>query len=162
MAVQNKWVNTAVAAGKSGNPGNIMPGQIFGFACTFEIAAADDDGSVYKIAQIPANLIPLQLEMNSDAIAGATSYDFGFYKENGDVADKDVLMAAHDINAGFARGSELDLMHDLAIDKVGKKVWEILGLTVNTKEENYILAFTANTVGTAAGTISVRGLFVQG
>lgn len=162
MAVQNKWVNADVEAGKPGNPGNIMPGQIFGFACTFEIAAADDDGSIYKVAQIPANLIPLQIKMNSDAIANATSYDFGFYKENGVEADKDILMAAHDINAGFAMGSELDLMHDLAIDKIGKKVWEILGLTVNTKEENYILAFTANTVGTAAGTISVRGLFIQG
>jgi hypothetical protein len=44
MAVENKWINSDVEAGKKGNPANIMPGQVFAFACTFEVAAADDDG----------------------------------------------------------------------------------------------------------------------
>lgn len=162
MAVVNKWVNADVEAGKKGNPALIMPGQVFGFACTFEVAAADDDGSIFKLGKVGANMIPLQLLLNCDAITGFTSADLGFYRENGDAADVNVLMAAHDINAGAAIGSEIDGLHDMGIENIGKKVYELLGKTLATKDDAYVLALTANTIGTAAGTISVRGLFLQG
>lgn len=162
MAVENKWVDSNVAAGKKGNPGIIGPGQVFSMAQTFEIAAADDDGSVYKLGIVGANMIPLKVEWNSDAIAGFTSADIGFYTEAGVAVDKDILMAAHDVNAGAAMGSEIDGMHDLPIDKIGKKVYELLGKTLTTKENAYVLAVTANTVGSAAGTVSIRATFIQG
>lgn len=163
MAVVNKWVNADVEAGKKGNPGLVMPGQIFGFACTFEVEAADNDGSIYKLAKVGANMIPLQIYLNCDAITGATDYELGFYKEDGTAADIDVLMGSEDIHAGAAIGSEIDCLQDLGVENIGKKVYELLGLTVATRsEDSYILALTANTVGTAAGTISVRGLFIQG
>lgn len=162
MAVEKKWISANIVAGKKENSGLIMPGQVFAFANTFEVAAADDDGSVYFVGNINANMIPLKLEWNSDAIAGATSYDVGFYTEAGVAVDKDILMAQHDVNAGAAMGSEIDAMHDLPIDKIGKRVYELLGKTLATKEDSYLLAVTANTVGTAAGTISLRGLFIQG
>lgn len=162
MAVINAFTDAAVAAGKLGNPAHIMPGQIFGFACTFETAASDDNGSKYKIAKVGANMIPLQLYWNSDAIAGFTSADMGFYKENGDAAEVDILMAAHDVNGGFAFGSELDCLHDMPLTSVGKKVWELVGATVSNKEEAYVLAITANAAASAAGTVSIRGIFIQG
>lgn len=162
MAVEKKWISANIVAGKKENSGLIMPGQVFAFANTFEVAAADDDGSVYFVGNINANMIPLKLDWNSDAIAGATSYDLGFYTEAGVAVDKDILMAQHDVNGGFAMGSELNAMHDLPIDKIGKRVYELLGKTKATKEDSYLLAVTANTAGTAAGTISLRGLFIQG
>ena len=162
MAVEKKWISANIVAGKKENSGLIMPGQVFAFANTFEVAAADDDGSVYFVGNINANMIPLKLDWNSDAIAGATSYDLGFYTEAGVAVDKDILMAQHDVNAGAAMGSEIDGLHDLPIDKIGKRVYELLGKTKTTKEDSYLLAVTANTVGTAAGTISLRGLFIQG
>lgn len=162
MAVQKKWISANIVAGKKENAGLIMPGQVYAFANTFEVAAADDDGSVYFVGNINANMIPLSLKWNSDAIAGATSYDVGFYTEAGVAVDKDILMAQHDVNAGFAMGSELDAMHDLPVDKIGSRVYELLGKTKATKEDSYLLAVTANTCGTAAGTISLRGTFIQG
>ena len=162
MAVEKKWISANIVAGKKENSGLIMPGQVYAFANTFEVAAADDDGSVYFVGNINANMIPLKLDWNSDAITGATSYDLGFYTEAGVAVDKDILMAQHDVNAGAAMGSELNAMHDLPIDKIGKRVYELLGKTKATKENSYLLAVTANTVGTAAGTISLRGLFIQG
>ena len=163
MAVQNKWVDANVAAGDKGNPANIMPGRVFAFAATFEVAAADDDGSVYKIAQVGANMVPLKLELNCDAITGFTSADLGLYKLDGTEADKNIFMAAHDINAGAAMGSEIDGLHDLPVEKIGLCLYELLGLTVATRtQDNYVLALTANTIGSAAGTISLRGLFIQG
>jgi hypothetical protein len=163
MAVENKWVNADVEAGKKGNPALIMPGQVFGFACTFEVVAADDDGSVFKLAKLGANMIPVSLTWNSDAITGFTSADLGLYKEDGTEADKNLFMAAHDVNGGFARGSELNGLHDLAIENIGKKLYELLGLTVATRSQDaYILAMTANTIGSGAGTVSITGTFLQG
>jgi hypothetical protein len=158
-----KWVNTAVAAGKLGNPANIMPGKQYSFAIAFEVAAADADGDVYYLAQLSANAIPLSLKLNCDAIAGATSYDMGLYRMDGTVKDKDCFMAATDINAGAAIGSEIECLSAIGVDAIGaKKVYEFAGDSLASKDEAYILAITANTVGTAAGTIAVRGTFIQG
>jgi hypothetical protein len=163
MAVQNKWVDANVAAGDKGNPANIMPGKVFAFACTFEVAAADDDGSIYKLAKLGANLVPLQLKVNNDAITAGTDYDLGLYKEDGVVADKDLFADGADLSSAHAMGSELDGLTNLGIENVGKCLYELLGLTVATRtQDSYVLALTANTVGSAAGTISVRGLFIQG
>lgn len=162
MAVENKWVDTSVAAGKKGNPAKVMPGQIFGFACTFEVAAADDDGSIYKLANVGSNMIPLWVKVNNDAITGSTDWDLGFYTEAGVVVDKDILANTLDLSSAHVFGSELDAMENLGVEKAGQKVWEILGKTVNNKDNAYVLALTANTVGSAAGTVTVRGLFIQG
>lgn len=163
MAVVKKWVNSSVEAGKKGNPASVMSGRPFSFATTFEVAAADDDGSVFYLAKVGANMIPLSLELNCDAIAGATDYEMGFYKEDGVAADIDILMGSEDIHAGAAIGSEINCLQDMGIENIGKKVYELLGLTAATRSQDaYILALTANTVGTAAGTISVRGTFIQG
>ena len=163
MAVENKWVNSDVAAGKKGNPALVMTGKVFAFACTFEVAAADDDGSIYKLAKVGANMIPLDIKINCDALTGFNDSDLGFYKENGDVADKDILADGMNISGGKALGSEQNGLASLPVDKIGSKVYELLGLTVATKtEDSYVLALTANAAGSGAGTVSVRGLFIQG
>ncbi len=162
MAVKNEWVDALVEAGKKSSPSKIMPGNIFGFACTFEVEAADDNDSVYKLALVGGNMVPLSLSWNSDAIAGFTSADIGFYTEAGVAVDQDILMAQHDVNGGFARGSELNCLHDLAIDKIGLPVYEILGKTLTTKENAYVLAITAVAAPSAAGTVSIYGTFLQG
>lgn len=161
MAV-NKWVNPNIEAGSIANVGNVMPGKVFAFAQTFEVGASDGNGSIYKLAKIDSNLIPLKLEINCDALAGATDIDIGFYKENGVVVDKDVLLDGADIHAGAALGSEINGLGSLGVDNIGKKVYELLGKTSADKDTGYILAITANAASTAAGTISVRGLFIQG
>lgn len=163
MAVENKWVDSLVEAGKKANPGNVMPGKLFGFACTFEVAAADSDGSIFKLAKLNANLIPLQIKVNADASLGTSAFDLGLYKESGVVADKDLFMADVDLTAGAVMGSEVDGLTNLGVENVGKKLYELLGLTDATRaEDSYVLAFTADTAGGAAGTISIRGLFIQG
>lgn len=155
MAVQDKYVildtyPNAISA-NAGGSGDLRKSVI-----SFEVAAADDDGSVYRLMPISANSIITDVKFCNDAIAGATSYDFGFYKtESGAVVDKDELAAAIDINAGNASGSEASAMTAVDIANRGKKVYELLGLTSSTKEVAYDLCVTANTVGTAAGTITV-------
>jgi hypothetical protein len=164
MAVVNKWVDTSVEAGKKGNPASVMAGQPYSFAANFDIAAADSDGSVYKVARLKSNMIPVQIKINADSSLGTSSISLGLYKTNGDILDVDLFAAASDYTSGMAMGSELDGLTALPIADVGKKIWEIasLGLTISTKEDAYDLAFTAPTTGGAEGTIAIRGIFIAG
>lgn len=161
MAVENKWVNSDLEAGKLGQASKVAGGKVISIAGTFEVAAADDDGSIYKLAKLPANAVPIRALVNNDAIASGTDYDLGLYKEDGVVADKDILADGLDMSSAAAMGSEKNGLANLGgadpLAAVGKKLYELLGLTAVTKDqEAYILAFTANTVGSAAGTISYR------
>lgn len=163
MAVENKWADSDLEAGNRSNPARVAGGQVREFSAQLEIAAADDDGSIYKIARLPANAILTKLELHSDAIAGATSYSVGLYEEDGTtVIDLDEFMAATDINAGNAIGSPLNAMSAVAIENLAKKLYELAGHTVDTKKKGYVLAITATTAGSAAGTISLRGRYIQG
>ena len=167
MAVENKWASELIEADKlESSLKSGAGGESYIYAETFEVAVADDNGSIYKLAQLPANAILQKIEINNDAITGATDYDLGLYKNNGvDQAiaiGKELLAANLNMSAAAARGSEKNGLAALNIDTIGQKVWELLGKTLDTKEEQYVLALTANTVGAAAGTISYRIRYIQG
>lgn len=166
MAVINAFQDTAVAAGKKGRSGIVNGGRLVCLAQTFEVAAADDDGSIYKLAKLPANAIPVKCDVFCDAITAGTNWDLGLYKENGDVADKDLFAAALDMSAAAAITAPKNGLTNLGgsdpVASVGKTLWELLGLTVVNKQEAYDLALTANTVGSAAGTISVVLYYILG
>lgn len=164
MAVENKFADAALEAGKKGNPAIMAGGKLLCLAGVLEIAAADDDGSIYKLARLPSNAIPVKCEIVSDAIVGATDYDLGLYESNGvDEADKDLFMDGQDINAGNPLSAPLDgLKTGPSIDETGQKIWELLLKTLENKNEDYILALTANVVGAAAGTIAYRFYYILG
>lgn len=164
MAVVNKWVDSSVEAGKKGNPASIMPGQVFAFAKNFEIAATDSSTSVYKVARLKSNMIPIKIDINADSSLGTTSISLGLYKTNGDVLDVDLFTAAADYTAGAAMGSEINGLSALPLADIGSKIWEItsLGLTISTKEDAYDLAFTCPTLAGSAGTVCIRGIFIAG
>ena len=168
MAVENKYVDTNAASNGEYpyRSANVSGSPVIAMATIFEVAEADSDGSVYRLFKdLPATLIPIQIWINGDAIAAATDYDLGFYKPNlGAVIDKDSLLDGKDINAGAAMGSESNGLATLTVDLVGKTIGEILNskLSNTTKYDSVDLCLTANTVGTAAGTIAVRAIFAQG
>jgi len=166
MAVQDKYVNTNANNGDPFNSANVCGAPLIAMATTFEVAAADDDASIYRLFKsLPATLIPVQIYINNDAITAGTDYDLGFYKsESGVVIDKDSLADGADLSSAHAMGSELNGLTALGAEYVGKNISEILNtkLTDTTKYETVDICLTANTVGTAAGTVSVRAIFVQG
>lgn len=167
MAVENKWVNANAEAGRRGPSSQLSGGKKVTVLGNFEMAAADSDLSVYKLARIPANAIPVPGECHvfADAAVDATDVDFGFYK-NGPLGpqgadavevDKNILADGLDIASGEAITAPLNMLTNLGgadpLANIGKKVWELLGKTVDNKDESYILAMTANTAGGAAGTV---------
>lgn len=157
MAVVNAYTDTLIGTGRA------KPLKSHGYrtiTCigSFEVAAADDNGSVYRLDRLPADAIITTVKIAASAITAGTDFDLGFYEVSskitaGAVVDKDVLMDGADLNAGKARGSEQNGLSAVVIGDLGKKIYELLGKTISNKKPEYDLAITANIVGTATGTI---------
>jgi hypothetical protein len=75
--------------------------------------------------------------------------------------DKDVLMNGQTMASALTRATGQGLgLSAVGIDNVGKTLAELSGQA--NPGTSYDIALTANTVGTAAGTISVVATFAQG
>ncbi len=149
MAVEDKYVNTYLESGDRAE----AKGEIVTILETFEVAAADDDGSVYRVFSIPSNAIPLAGgKVYHDNITGGTDYEFGLYDaKSGAAVDIDVFLGT----TSMANTTTLDPF-SLAMDVDGATtaIWSHAGGSADTHKV-YDWAITANTVGTAAGTITV-------
>jgi hypothetical protein len=155
MAVENKYVNTELAAGVLADAG--YAGAVKTVIQTFAVAVADDDGSVYRLARIGDGDILLRATIMCDAITSGTDYDMGLYKTGvaGAVVDKDCYMDGQT----FASATKtIDGLQTVAIENRTKETWSLIsGVTSQTKDEGYEydIALTANTVGSAAGDVTV-------
>lgn len=160
MAVENKYVISEVAAGELANPAKHSGAQGLSSVVTFEVAAADTDASVYRLIKgLPANWIPKRITVMCDAITAGTDYDLGFYKTDlGAVVEVDCLADGLDLSSA---SKVLDGLTSVGIENRAKRVWELAGHTEANRLESYDLALTANTVGSAAGTITVICEFIQ-
>lgn len=168
MAVENKYTDakfTGSVLNKLQSMFNAGSNLSAAYA-TFEVAAADSDGSVYRVFKgLDPNLVPIAILVACDAITDGTDWDLGLYATNlGAVVDKDAFMDGQTLASAVDFGFDtcLDGMDAVAIENYGRKLYEHAGHDVTTKLESYDLAFTANTVGSAAGTVAVLLLYVQG
>lgn len=159
MAVENKYVDANVAAGKLTSALQSQGSKIFSLMQTFEVAVADDDGSVYRVfTGVDDTLVPMEITILHDAITSGTDWDFGLYlPKSGAVVTKDLLADGADLSSA---GTKDGLGNVNRADRV-KTLYELAGKTVGTRVGSYDLALTANTVGSAAGTVTVIGYFAQ-
>jgi hypothetical protein len=163
MAVENKYVDSLIVAGKKTSSAFAGAGEreIVAVA-TFEVAAADDDASVYRVFKsVPSHLIPTEVTIATDGITGGTDYDLGLYKTDlGAVIDKDVLMDGQTLASALTRATGHALgLSAVNIDAVKSSLATLSAQT--TPDTAYDIALTANTVGTGAGTVTVIAKFVQ-
>ena len=114
------------------------------------------------IAALKSTAIIKELLYLGDALTGCTDIDVGFYDKDLVAVDADVLTDGDDINAGAARGSEINLLQSLDLAKVEKPIYELLGKTIDNREEFYYLVLAFNTGGTATGSMSFLGEIIQG
>jgi hypothetical protein len=156
MAVENKYVNSAIAAGNladaSYNGGTRTVIQ------TFEVAAGDDDGSIYRLARINSSEVLLKATIMCDAITNGTDYDLGLYQigTSGAVVDKDIFMDGQTLASA---SKVIDGLQTVAIENRVLNVTDLINIvltqTNNDTGKAYDIALTANTVGTVAGTVTV-------
>jgi hypothetical protein len=164
MAVEDKYVGALTAAGKLEKAALVCGGQLITMVATEETAAADDDGSVYRLFKsVPSNLIPVEITVMTDGITGMTDTDLGLYKVGvgGAVVDKDVLMDGQTLASALTRatGHQLGLAN-VNIADLGKTLATLSAQT--DPDLSYDICLTANTVGSGAATFSVIATFVQG
>lgn len=168
MAVEEKYVNANLEAEKLDAAAFTSGDKTICAVVTFEVAAADDDGSVYRLLKgVPADLIPTKFEIACDAITAGTDYDLGLYESTvggvaGSVIDADKFADGIDLSSAVAFASAIDGLQTLDIDEVQERLYTLAGQTLDDHSTDYDIALTANTVGSAAGTISVKFWFVQG
>lgn len=169
MAVVNAYV-THNASSKAIDLG---PGQYCGggvIKCvpfSFEVAAADDNASIYRFARLSGRAIPLSLKLLSDVIAGPSDAQFGIYKpldKDGAVIDVDCLAVSVDITAGKATFTEMLIPTGVAQDEVGKDLLSLAGVAEADKHKygEVDIAMTTPTGVTAAGTIAGVLFYIDG
>lgn len=125
---------------------------------TVEVAAADDNASVYRFVRVPSGARIQRVELMSDAITGGTSYSAGLYKPasaGGAAVDADFFAAGLDLSAGNTEPVDVTFNNVMGIENIEKRLWDLLGLTADPFIE-YDICLTGDTVGTAAGTLSLR------
>lgn len=159
MAVEDKFVNALTAAGKKAAALFTGGSNLKIIAWNFEVAAADDNGSIYRLGRIPANAIPILSHVYSDALTSGTDWDLGLYKPGvgGAVVEVDIFADGLDPASGEAITAPLNGLTNLGgadpVGSFGKTLWQLLALTKPNRQD-YDLAWTANVVGSAAGTMS--------
>jgi len=158
MAVINAYkLSEALKAQVSG-------AQVISIAGNFETVGTDSAGSKYRLCKVGADWIPLSIEINMDAIAGATDMDLGLYdtlENGGAVKDADVFMDGTDMHSGYALGSELSGLSNIDIDSIGEEMYQYAGETTPDPIKTYDLVLTSNDAITGAGTVAVRMLFAK-
>lgn len=134
-------------------------GPMFAACGTVEVAAADDDGSVFRFARIPSNARVISIRRSNDAITGGTAYELGLHQTAGNggaAADADLFGTTLDLSSA---GAQVENRYEAAdIANIEKRVWELLGLTSDPGRD-YDVTLTGTTVGTAAGTISLEVVY---
>lgn len=162
MAVEDKYVDSNTAAGKltmavkSGGAAPVV------MVADVAVAAADDDGSVYRLFRaLPSNLIPVKMTVYNTAITGGSDYDVGLYKigVGGAEVDKDIL--GDGIAMTTARSIDTDNNVGLKTINFANGLKTLGELSAQTDvDPAYDIAITANTAGSAAGSIRAVATFV--
>jgi hypothetical protein len=140
-------------------------------AGTVVIAAADDDGSVYRFVRVHSSWSLKSIRCINTAVLAGTDYDCGLYQTaaaGGAVIDADcyadgfsLATAAPAVPPTADGGSGIELRFgDAATSSpnlVNNRVWNDAGTAAYTADPGlyFDLCLTGNTVGTAAGTVTL-------
>lgn len=142
----------------------VTGGRLYEDTATLEIAAADSDTSVYRFVRVFSSDRISSVEVACDAITGGTSFDIGVFDiadNGGAVVDADIFASAVDLSSALAWTDKTYEADATKIDVCDAQLWSRLGLTADPKKW-YDICLYANTVGTAAGTVSLRVRRVKG
>lgn len=131
----------------------------------FEVAAADDNASIYRIAKLPGTAIITSIIVANDSIAGFTNPQIGVYKPlevGGDVISVECLMAATDLNAGLATPGTQKFAP--AIADFGKDVLALAAVAAADRHKyaSVDIAITTAAGVSAAGTVAGIIEYIEG
>lgn len=142
-------------------PGHLAGCPLMETVGTVEVAAGDDDGSIFRMVRVRSNWRLSEILVANDALTDGTDYDVGLYRtaaDGGAVVSKDLFADGVTMASALAYRDLTNNDQAADIAEVEKRVYERLGLTEDPQLE-YDVCITANTVGSAAGTLSMKVRF---
>lgn len=159
MAVVGSYSTEAInhkSATNTKNPTTATEGSARISSATIAVAAADDDGSLYYVLPVRSSWSIKHIWVYNDAITSGTDYDVGLYSTASTPASVSAQAYGSAVSMASARTtSPADVLFEAKdIINVNKKVWEDAGLSADSNVW-YWLTLKANTVGTAAGDITL-------
>lgn len=163
MSVINDYVNADVAAGKKAVALLSQGAELIVMIESFEVAAADDNNSVYRVFKnVNPFYVPIKLDISCDAITGMSDVNVGLYKnleQGGAVIDDNVFGDAIDLSSAVTRTVPKDGLKDVDLANAEKTIWELAGDTLDEHDLGYDICLTAIAAASTAGTILVVGHF---
>lgn len=158
MAVVDRYVNADSENNRAPIPFFARGEELLVTRAVVDIAAADSDTSVFRLFRnVPTRYIPCGYKVWNTAITGGTDYDLGVYEtDRGAVIDADLLASAISVASAHDYTNTTYGTPEVAVGDLGKPLYELMGLTAFDRPIGVDICLTANTVGTAAGTIVVE------
>jgi len=121
------------------------------------ITTGDSTTSIFRIAEVPSNYVPVAGEITCAALTGLDDVDLGLYEntENGGaVIDVDAYLDGGDLTAALARGSGLPATSAISLANQSSANY-ILASDVSSERQTYTLALTINKDCAAGGDVVV-------
>lgn len=150
--------------------------RMMGVQKLISIAAADDDGSKFLIAELPDTAILHSITLECGAITAGTSYSVGIFLPDGTSISKDAALASaldmsttSGLPVGPTGAAVRQAMTAVAAADVGKQLFELAGHVSKVvpgsgetlRKSAYRIILTATTIGSAAANIIARVTYVM-
>ena len=163
-------VITAFETRQTAAPSLLTPltfeGRLREIVAVTDVAAADSDADTFMIAPVHSSWRISEIPTACDAITNGTAYELGLYTVTAAyvtaVLDIDCYASAQTMASAITT-SPIDLKYEaLDIALAAQQVWQDpTGGASSDPRTFYYLAWTATTVGTAAGQIMTRIRFTK-
>lgn len=148
------------------NDKRLMGGILKEQVGTVEIAAADDNNSVYRVGRVHSSWRISDIIRYNDAITSGADFDVGLYDtaaNGGAVINVNAFADAVSLASASVTGTN-DLYEagsDVGVEDIEQEVWQMAGLSSDPNKFMDV-CYTGVTVGSGAGTLSVKIRYVDG
>jgi len=136
--------------------------DVLEIVASIPMLSTDDSGSIYRIAEVPSNYIPVGGEITCDALTSLSDVDLGLYEtaaQGNGVIDVDALVNGMDLSSALAPGSGLSPISAVTIANQNQPLFILANdgdADVSGERQSYVLALTTNTNNDANGSVVVR------
>lgn len=140
----------------------IVKAQVYSTIGFVESSAADDIGSKYNLCSIPSNARMSALKLSCDDLGSVGAADIGLYQttDNGSaVVDADLFASAQVMTTALFQANVLLESTQYNIDEMEKPIWEVLGLSEDSKID-YDVVMTLTAATEFAGSITLEAMYV--
>lgn len=169
MAASDRFANADIQNGVLARASEVSGSPIRRVLAKLEILSTEEDGSVFRLARVPSDMIVTDIRLFCDAITGGNDFDIGLYdtdQNGGAVVDKDVFLDGKALTSAITISGTAGLgasgLTGLDIASLNKTLFGHAGKTIATRKAEYDIAITANDIGTTGGTVVAIIDMVQG